>query len=114
MDRARLHEGIRRMRFTDVLDRSEWSELSQMEAGRTGSVSHPAVLLAHAYDAQGAILRGSSRHSYAGPSEPVVGRGMSGFANHSFTLAGQLVCMPHDNLALGETTAQRFGPISHR
>ena len=32
MDRARIHEGIRRMRFTDVLDRTERSELSQMEA----------------------------------------------------------------------------------
>ena len=32
MDRARIHEGIRRMRFTDVLGRSERSELSQMEA----------------------------------------------------------------------------------
>ncbi len=32
MDRARIHEGIRRMRFTDILGRSERSELSQMEA----------------------------------------------------------------------------------
>ncbi len=32
MDRARIHEGIRRMRFTDVVGRSERSELSQMEA----------------------------------------------------------------------------------
>ena len=32
MDRARLHEGIRRMRFLDVLGRTERSELSQMEA----------------------------------------------------------------------------------
>jgi transposase len=32
MDRARIHEGIRRMRFTAVLGRSERSELSQMEA----------------------------------------------------------------------------------
>ena len=32
MDRARIHEGLRRMRFTDVLDRTERSELSQMEA----------------------------------------------------------------------------------
>ena len=32
MDRVRIHEGIRRMRFTDVLGRSERSELSQMEA----------------------------------------------------------------------------------
>ena len=32
MDRARIHEGMRRMRFTDVLGRSERSELSQMEA----------------------------------------------------------------------------------
>ena len=32
MDRARIHEGIRRMRFVDVLGRTERSELSQMEA----------------------------------------------------------------------------------
>ncbi len=32
MDRARIHEGIRRMRFTDILGRSERSGLSQMEA----------------------------------------------------------------------------------
>lgn len=32
MDRARLHEGIRQMRFMDVLGRSERSELSQVEA----------------------------------------------------------------------------------
>jgi hypothetical protein len=66
MDRARIHEGIRRMRFTDVVGRSERSELSRMEAaelvgisGRTfrrwrdrhgdradvGSVSRPLPLL---------------------------------------------------------------------
>src|ERR1700733_7071197 len=32
MDRARIHQGIRRMRFLDVLGRTERSELSQMEA----------------------------------------------------------------------------------
>ena len=32
MDRARIHEGIRRMRFSEVLGRTERSELSQMEA----------------------------------------------------------------------------------
>jgi transposase len=32
MERARIHEGIRRMRFEDVLGRTERSELSQMEA----------------------------------------------------------------------------------
>ena len=32
MDRARIHEGIRRMRFLDVLGRTERSELSQLEA----------------------------------------------------------------------------------
>jgi transposase len=32
MDRARIHEEIRRMRFEDVLGRSERSELSQIEA----------------------------------------------------------------------------------
>jgi len=39
MDRARLHEGIRRMRFTDVLGRSERSELSQMEAAELLGIS---------------------------------------------------------------------------
>ena len=39
MDRARLHEGIRRMRFTDVLDRSERSELRQMEAAELLGIS---------------------------------------------------------------------------
>ena len=32
MDRARIHEGVRRMRFADVLGRTERSELSQMAA----------------------------------------------------------------------------------
>ena len=39
MDRARIHEGIRRMRFMDVLGRSERSELSQMEAAEMLGVS---------------------------------------------------------------------------
>ena len=39
MDRARIHEGIRRMRFTDVLCRSERSELSQMEAAELLGIS---------------------------------------------------------------------------
>src|ERR1019366_10192436 len=39
MDLARIHEGIRRMRFTDVLGRSERSELSQMEAAELLGVS---------------------------------------------------------------------------
>lgn len=39
MDRARLHEGIRRMRFADVLGRSERSELSQMEAAELLGIS---------------------------------------------------------------------------
>ncbi len=39
MDRARIHEGIRRMRFTDLLGRSERSELSQMEAAEILGVS---------------------------------------------------------------------------
>ena len=39
MDRARIHEGIRRMRFTDVLDRSERSELSQLEAAELLGIS---------------------------------------------------------------------------
>jgi transposase len=39
MERARIHEGIRRMRFKDVLDRSERSELSQMEAAELLGIS---------------------------------------------------------------------------
>src|SRR5271156_3735058 len=39
MDRARIHEGIRRMRFTDVLGRSERSDLSQMEAAELLGIS---------------------------------------------------------------------------
>ncbi len=39
MDRARIHEGIRRMRFADVLGRSERSELSQMEAAELLGIS---------------------------------------------------------------------------
>jgi transposase len=39
MDRARIHEGIRRMRFADILGRSERSELSQMEAAELLGVS---------------------------------------------------------------------------
>jgi transposase len=32
MDRTRVHEGVRRMRFEGLLDRHERGELSQMEA----------------------------------------------------------------------------------
>src|SRR5271155_3791802 len=39
MDRARIHEGIRRMRFEDVLGRSQRSELSQMEAAELLGIS---------------------------------------------------------------------------
>src|SRR6201992_1071835 len=39
MDRARIHEGIRRMRFEDVLSRCERSELSQMEAAELLGIS---------------------------------------------------------------------------
>jgi transposase len=39
MDRARIHEGIRRMRFEDVLGRTERSELSQMEAAELLGIS---------------------------------------------------------------------------
>ena len=39
MDRARLHEGIRRMRFADVLGRTERSGLSQMEAAELLGIS---------------------------------------------------------------------------
>ena len=39
MDRARIHEGIRRMRFEDILGRSERSELGQMEAAELLGIS---------------------------------------------------------------------------
>jgi transposase len=39
MDRARIHEGIRRMRFSDVLGRSERSELNQIEAAELLGIS---------------------------------------------------------------------------
>ncbi len=39
MDRARIHEGIRRMRFSSILERSERSELSQMEAAELLGIS---------------------------------------------------------------------------
>jgi len=39
MDRARIHEGIRRMRFEDIMGRSERSELSQMEAAELLGIS---------------------------------------------------------------------------
>ena len=39
MDRARIHEGIRRMRFEDVLGRSERSELNQIEAAELPGIS---------------------------------------------------------------------------
>jgi transposase len=39
MERARIHEGIRRMRFTDVVGRSERSELSQIEAAELLGIS---------------------------------------------------------------------------
>lgn len=39
MDRTRIHEGIRRMRFADVYGRTERSELSQMEAAELLGIS---------------------------------------------------------------------------
>jgi len=39
MDRARIHEGIRRMRIEDVVGRSERSELSQIEAAELLGIS---------------------------------------------------------------------------
>lgn len=39
MDRARLHEGIRRMRFEALLDRHERGELSQVEAAEVLGIS---------------------------------------------------------------------------
>jgi hypothetical protein len=43
MDRARIHEGIRRMRFTDILGRQERSELSQMEAAELLGISERTI-----------------------------------------------------------------------
>ena len=56
MDRARIHEGIRRMRFTDVLGRSERSELSQMEAAELLGISERT------------FRRWRDRHREAGPA----------------------------------------------
>jgi len=39
MDRARIHEGIRRMRCADVVGRTERSELSQIEAAELLGIS---------------------------------------------------------------------------
>src|SRR5665213_515485 len=39
MDRARVHEGVRRMRFEGLLDRHERGELSQMEAAEMLGIS---------------------------------------------------------------------------
>ena len=39
MERARIHEGIRRMRFADVVGRSERSELSPLEAAALLGIS---------------------------------------------------------------------------
>ena len=39
MERARVHEGVRRMRFEDVLGRTERSELSQMETAELFGIS---------------------------------------------------------------------------
>jgi len=39
MERARVHEGVRRMRFEDVLGRTERSELGQMEAAELLGIS---------------------------------------------------------------------------
>jgi transposase len=56
MDRARIHEGIRRMRFEDVLGRSQRSELSQMEAAKLLGISERT------------FRRWRDRHREAGPS----------------------------------------------
>jgi Homeodomain-like domain len=55
MDRARIHEGVRRMRFTDVLGRSERSELIQMEAAELLGISERT------------FRRWRDRHRDAGP-----------------------------------------------
>ena len=40
MDRARLHEGIRQMRFEQIFDRWERSELSQWEGAALPGVGN--------------------------------------------------------------------------
>ncbi len=57
MDRARIHEGIRRMRFEDVLGRSERSELSQMEAAELLGISERT------------FRRSRDRHREGGPAD---------------------------------------------
>ena len=56
MDRARIHEGMRRMRFEDVLGRSQRSEPSQMEAAELLGISERTV------------RRWRDRHRETGPS----------------------------------------------
>jgi transposase len=56
MDRARIHEGIRRMRFSDVLDRTERSGLSQIEAAELLGISERT------------FRRWRDRHREEGPS----------------------------------------------
>src|SRR4051812_23355040 len=55
MDRARIHEGVRRMRFENILDRSQRSELSQMEAAELLGISERT------------FRRWRDRHREAGP-----------------------------------------------
>lgn len=56
MDRVPIHEGIRRMRFTDILARSGRSELSQMEAAELLGISERT------------FRRWRDRHRDAGPA----------------------------------------------
>ena len=56
MDRARIHEGVRRMRFEDILGRLQRSELSQMEAAELLGISERT------------FRRWRDRHREAGPS----------------------------------------------
>ena len=56
MDLARIHDGIRRMRFTDILGRCERSELSQMEAAELLGISERT------------FRRWRDRHRDGGPS----------------------------------------------
>ncbi len=61
MDRVRVHEGIRRMRFTDVLGRSERSELSQMEAAELLGILRRCSIGYHP------ALRGTAKEDGLGP-----------------------------------------------
>ena len=56
MDRARIHEGIGRMPFTDIFGRSERSELSQMEAAELLGINDCGFAVEHLHEQLGKRL----------------------------------------------------------